>query len=210
LESGFPVPLASTSPVLAKNLFGDDHLELVVQVDSSDVVVLDWQGQERFRLANPKGSDLRMLGPYGGLTSIATRSTIWLFDSTTVTGGNEWPYVHHDPSNRRTLTAVLSQGKPRENLLMDRGRTYNYPNPAEDGRTSIRVFVESADRVEIMIYDVAGFFVRKFTMDSPVRSEVNEVVWDVSGVESGLYFANVVALRGDDSESKILKIAVIH
>ena len=64
--------------------------------------------------------------------------------------------------------------------------------------------------MEILIYDVAGFFVEKLTMDDPVQGEVNEIVWDVQKVESGLYFANVEATQGTESENKILKISIIH
>ena len=41
-------------------------------------------------------------------------------------------------------------------------------------------------------------------------NEVNEVVWDVSQVESGVYLANVEATLAGKSASKILKIAVIN
>lgn len=57
---------------------------------------------------------------------------------------------------------------------------------------------------------MTGFFVEKLTMDDLVQGEVNEVIWDVQKVESGLYFANVAATQGAESENKILKISVIH
>ena len=209
-ESGFPISLGATSAVLARNLFGDELPELVVQVDSSDIVVLDWKGKEQYHLTNPKGSELRMLSQYQGRNCIATESTIWLFDSTTATNGNEWPYIHHDPSNSRSLIAYVDYRIPDANKLIDTRRTYNYPNPAEDGSTTIRVFVESAEKVEINIYDIAGYFVKSLVIDTPTQGEVNEVGWDLSDVESGVYLANVIATKEDRSENKILKIAVVH
>lgn len=209
-ESGFPISLDATSAVLARDLFGDEHPELVVQVDSADIVVLDWKGKEHYRLSNPKGSELRMLSQYQGYNCIATESTIWLFDSTTTTYGNEWPYIHHDPSNSRSLIAYVDFRVPDANKLIDTRRTYNYPNPAEDGSTTIRVFVESAEKVEINIYDIAGYFVKSLVIDTPTQGEVNEVIWNVSDVESGVYLANVIATKEDRSENKILKIAVVH
>jgi hypothetical protein len=70
--------------------------------------------------------------------------------------------------------------------------------------------VESAERVEVNIYDVAGYFVTRFSMDSPIQGETNETIWDIRQIQSGVYFANVTATKGNDSESKILKIAVVH
>lgn len=210
MESGFPVPLNATSAVLGRDLLGNAHPELVIQADSSDILVLDWQGEVLYRLANPKGSQLRMLGQYQGRNSIASESAVWLFDSLSVTQGNEWSYVHGDPANRRRLEASLDTTPVMTERLIDSRRTYNYPNPAKKNSTTIRVFVESAERIEIIIYDVAGFYIDTLTMESPVRGEINEVVWDVSGVDSGVYFANVLATRGVKSQNKILKISVVH
>ena len=209
-ESGFPISLDATSSILARDLFGDDRPELVVQVDSSDIVVLDWRGEEQYRLANPKGSQLRALSQYQGYNCIATESSIWLFDRFTETHGNEWSHRHHDPTNRRHLEAVLASKVPDIARLMDPRRTYNYPNPVKHGATTIRVFVESAEKVDVLIYDIAGYFKENLTIDTPLQGEVNEVIWDVSGVESGMYFANVVATRGTESENTILKIAVVR
>ncbi|MEE9166070.1 MAG: T9SS type A sorting domain-containing protein [Candidatus Neomarinimicrobiota bacterium] len=210
VESGFPIFFNVTSPVLAQDLLGDGHPELVAQVDSSDIVVVDWQGNELYRLANPRGSQLRMLSHYLGRNCIAAESAIWLFDRTSTSGGNRWAYVHHDPTNRRRFQGTSAFRAPPAESLMDAARTYNYPNPTQDNSTTLRVYVGSAEKVEILIYDVAGFYLDRLSMESPVQGEVNEIAWDVSAVDSGVYFANVIATRGSRSESKILKIAVVH
>ena len=41
-------------------------------------------------------------------------------------------------------------------------------------------------------------------------NDVNELIWDVRNLESGLYIANIKASFGSKSENKILKIAVIN
>lgn len=210
LEAGFPVTLNATSPILSLDLFDDSHPELVFQVDSSDIVVLDWRGREQFRLSNPNGSKLRMLSQYQGKNCIATASSIWLFDEVTESHGNEWVSFHGDPSNSRYVNTWIDYQSPNKNRLINPRRTYNYPNPATAGTTTIRVFVESAEKVEVEIFDLAGYFVERLKFDNLIQGEVNEVVWNVSAVESGVYFANVKASKGSDWESKIVKIAVVH
>jgi len=210
LVSGFPIPVKAISPVLARNLFTGLNPELVVQIESGDILVLDWQGKELYRLANSRGNDLRMLSQYQGKNCIVIRSSIWLFDGTPPTDGNEWSSIHHDPTNRRRLKASLQFRVPDEFTLIDTKRTYNYPNPVIDKTTTIRIFVESAEKIDIMIYDIAGFFVEKINIESPTQGEINEVIWDVSRIESGLYYANVLATKGNKSKNKILKIAVVH
>ena len=55
-----------------------------------------------------------------------------------------------------------------------------------------------------------AFFVERLKIANVHSNEVNEVVWDVSQVESGVYLANVEATLAGKSASKILKIAVIN
>lgn len=209
-ESGFPLDLHATSAVLTRDLFGDAHPELVLQVEGGDIVVVDWGGRERYRLSNSKESELRIVTDFRGKNAIVSESSIWQFDDAEETHGNEWAMDLGSPTHRAQFVAVLPSPRQPAATLMDNNRTYNYPNPVQERSTTIRVFVESAEKVEILIYDVAGFFVEKLTMDDPVQGEVNEIVWDVQKVESGLYFANVEATQGTESENKILKISIIH
>jgi hypothetical protein len=39
---------------------------------------------------------------------------------------------------------------------------------------------------------------------------IEEKVWQVDQVESGVYFANITAWYGNNSETEILKVVVIH
>ena len=209
-EFGFPLDLHATSAVLARDLFGDAHPEIVLQVEGGDIVVVDWGGRERYRLSNSKESELRMVTEFKGKSAVVAESVIWQFDDAAETSGNEWPMDLGSPTHSAEFVATFPSPRQPAATLMDNNRTYNYPNPVQEGSTTIRVFVESAEKVEIRIYDVAGFFVEKLTMDDLVQGEVNEIVWDVQTVESGLYFANVEATQGAKSEKKILKISVIH
>ena len=211
LVAGFPVTLEAIPPVLAKDLIGDEHPELVVQLTSGDLVVLNWQGEREYYLSNPVGDRLQMLSEYDGRNCILTGSSIWLFDEPrSQVIPNEWVQVHADPANSRSLVYSTSFTTPESKNLIDKSRTYVYPNPAREGKIVFRVFVEAAQSVEIMVYDVAGYFVRRFTMKTPVQHEVNEITWNVANVEPGVYFAVVNATNGSREESKQIKLAVIH
>lgn len=209
--SGFPVRSEAVPPVLAKDLFGDEHPELVVQLVSGDLIVFNWKGEQEYYLSNPVGDRLQMLGEYEGRNCILTGSAIWLFDKVgSPVSSNAWVQVHADPANSRSLIYSTALPAPDSKRLIDKSKTYVYPNPAREGKVVFRVYVESAQSVEIMIYDVAGFFVRRFKMNAPVQREVNEVTWNVTNVEPGVYFAVVNATNGSQKESKQIKIAVIH
>jgi hypothetical protein len=61
-----------------------------------------------------------------------------------------------------------------------------------------------------MIYDLAGYFVHKINFISNGMGIIEEKVWQLNQVEPGVYFANITAWNGSDSETEILKVVVLH
>ena len=205
--SGFPLDTMTTRGTpLIKDLIGNEHPEIVVQNAEGEIIVINWQGELEYRLTDY--GNLICLSKYEGRNAIVTESAIWLFDEVSENYGNEWTSTHHDFGNTRTLHLNIPKRIP-ESSLIDKDKTYAYPNPVYDGKVKLRIAVESADKVEIMIYDFAGFFVKKFTMDNLTQGFIHEEWWNVDDVESGVYFANITATSGTKSESEILKIGVI-
>jgi len=206
--SGFPLynyPRVQKS--LIKNLYGDDHPEIVVRNDNGEIIVINWQGQVEYRLTDY--GDLICLSDYGGRNAIVTASAIWFFDEVSENHGNEWTSTHHDFGNTRTLQLNIPK-RISDSVLIDKDKTYAYPNPVYDDYVYFRVAVESAERIEIMIYDLAGYFIRQINFEGPSKGAIEEESWRVRDIESGVYFANITAWSGDQSETKVLKVAVIH
>jgi len=206
--SGFPLyhyPRGQTA--LIKNLYGDDHPEIVVRNDNGEIIVINWQGQVEYRLTDY--GDLVCLSEYDGRNAIVTASAIWFFDEVSENHGNEWTSTHHDFGNTRTLYLNIPKRIP-DSALIDKGKTYAYPNPVYDDHVYFRVAVESAERIEIMIYDLAGYFIKQINFEGPLKGAIEEKSWRVGDIEPGVYFANVTAWSGDQSETKVLKVAVIH
>jgi hypothetical protein len=193
--------------VLIKHLFGDDHPEIVVQNANKEIIVINWQGQVEYRLTDY--GDLVCMGYYDGRNAIFTTDAIWLFDEVSENHGNEWTSTHHDFANTQTLQLNIPK-RISDSVLIDKDKTYAYPNPVYDDYVYFRVAVESAERIEIMIYDLAGYFIRQINFEGLSKSAIEEESWRVRDIESGVYFANVTAWSGDQSETKVLKVAVIH
>ena len=207
--SGFPLyhyPRGQQT-VLIKHLYGDDHPEIVVQNANKEIIVINWQGQVEYRLTDY--GDLVCLSDYDGRNAIVTASAIWFFDEVSENHGNEWTSTHHDFGNTRTLQLNIPK-RISDSVLIDKDKTYAYPNPVYDDYVYFRVAVESAERIEIMIYDLAGYFIRQINFEGPSKGAIEEESWRVRDIESGVYFANVTAWSGDQSETKVLKVAVIH
>jgi hypothetical protein len=123
-----------------------------------------------------------------------------------------WPQYLHDSFN-----TGLDETVPTLNIsseFLPSSRVYNWPNPvkATDGfLTHIRYYTSSDASVTIKIFDMAGDLVtdfggRTFRAQGGLDQEVE---WNVSGIQSGLYFAHVDAKGATSSGTSIIKVVVI-
>ena len=120
-----------------------------------------------------------------------------------------WPQYQHDALHSGMLQTGLPPGPSLANSLLADGRVYNWPNPVYGTTTHIRYYITEATSVHIKIFTVAGDLVTE--LSGPTFSNMdNEVAWDVSGVQSGVYFARIEADGPSGSQVRIIKIAVVR
>ena len=209
LMSGFPIKFELQAPVLVRNLFNDAYPEIVAKaVDSSAMYIFDSQGNIQHRIATHKNDPLIALGELNGQNSVLTQSTIYQFGPASETQGNEWSFEHGHPGRTRALDLDYTFDKTHSSILT---RCYSYPNPIREGLGTLRVETVGSKKVNITIYDLAGFYIRSFNADLfQTGHQISEWVWDVTDVEPGVYFAHVVASGEQGTETRIIKVAVIH
>jgi hypothetical protein len=88
-------------------------------------------------------------------------------------------------------------------------KVYNWPNPVYDSKTFIRYYINgNAGTVNIKILDLSGELVTKLNGTSNSNAD-NEIIWDVSSVQSGIYYGVIEAEVDGSKETKIIKIAVV-
>ncbi len=92
--------------------------------------------------------------------------------------------------------------------LMPTAEVYNWPNPVTDGLTKIHFYLRDNASVSIGIYSFAGSKVADIQTNG-IGGVANEVDWDASGVQSGVYFARVEAVSSKERDVAIIKIAVV-
>jgi hypothetical protein len=121
-----------------------------------------------------------------------------------------WPQYQHDAANTG-LSDTLLGVHLRSAEFFPASLAYNWPNPVDRShgyKTHIRYFVKSAASVHIRIFDLAGDLVTEF--DGPGAGGLdNEVEWDVTGIQSGIYFARIEAQGTGGSGYAMIKIAVV-
>ncbi|KAA3612623.1 MAG: T9SS C-terminal target domain-containing protein [Calditrichaeota bacterium] len=114
-------------------------------------------------------------------------------------GGNR----HHTRSNTIQRTPQNIDGD-----LLPEKYAYNYPNPTEGSLTTIRYRLAEDATISIKIFDLAGDLVDEFpgTGNGDVD---NEVQWNVSGIQNGVYMARIEAKSSSKNGVAIFKISVI-
>ena len=74
-----------------------------------------------------------------------------------------------------------------EQFTMDNCELYqNYPNPFNPS-TNIRFYINKTDKVELLLYNVAGQLVKKI-LDEELKAGSHSVLFEASDLNSGMYY----------------------
>lgn len=124
-----------------------------------------------------------------------------------VEGKIYWAEEFGNPQNTSFIDAA--ENTNRINEFFPENRAYNYPNPVYDGSTNIRYYVSEDSRINIKIFDLAGDYVAELNDDATGGMD-NETVWNVTDIQSGVYFARIEATSNSGrTEQAVVKIAVV-
>jgi hypothetical protein len=134
------------------------------------------------------------------------RLMVWELAETRITRKNAWPEYARDSHHSGHAFTATEIPAPSDKLMPE-NLVYNYPNPTEGSSTTIRYRLDSAAEVTIHIFDLAGELITEMTGPGVAFTD-NEVVWDLTGVTSGVYLARVCAKADGKEEVAIIKIAV--
>ncbi len=122
----------------------------------------------------------------------------------------DWPSRYGANSYNKVsahINAVIDD-KTNSFSVLNKRETYNWPNPADE-ETYIRFQLKDQGQVEINIIDLSGNLVYKNSIRANGGTP-EEILLNTSRWGSGAYFAMVKATVNDRSDSKLIKIAVVH
>ena len=124
-----------------------------------------------------------------------------------IQGKSFWKSNYQNSTNNSSVEISNKSQISNEYFPLD--KAYNWPNPTYGNFTNIRFYVSENSKVTVRIFDLAGELISTLQANAQGGIE-NEIVWDVTKVQSGIYYANIQAesINGK-SASKIIKIAVI-
>ncbi len=130
--------------------------------------------------------------------------TSWVYDSNKVLWKNFLRDRNHQNLGTGSVNSVTSSGN-----CLPKDKVYNWPNPVYGKTTNVRYYLgSSVSAVKIKIMDLSGELVATLNGTTNAGFD-NEVPWDVSTVQSGIYIG-VVELEGGCGEKVSFKIAVVR
>ncbi len=211
----FPVILPDTaisSPVVA-DIDGDDILDILVVCKNNSLVAYTVNGKlvTGFPISISSGNESHLCltseenetgavlisansdGEIYGWRLPLTKSVMW---------GSYKKNIQHTGFDDSELS-----GSPISDYF-PANRAYNWPNPVYANETNIRFYVSENSSVTIKIFDISGILVDEIKTSATGGID-NEVVWNVSNIQSGIYYAHINVESGSNKSSTLIKIAVI-
>ncbi len=224
LSDGFPVRMEPASGSVGDGIVsstGDAGYPVLLNGTSAGDVY-DWQWSSgRYRVFRTAlgGAPISSMavfrhgtgsGATAGLLTADEGGWIAAYDLGTPVGtdGLPWPMRGYSPEGTSNAGTSTAMPVPLGEGFLPAERAYNWPNPVYGGTTQIRYLCSSDAVVTVRIFDVGGRSVATLH-GKAVGGMDGEIPWDVSGVESGVYFAHIEAAAAGRSGSVIVKIAVV-
>ncbi|MBS1272428.1 MAG: hypothetical protein MAGBODY4_01573 [Candidatus Marinimicrobia bacterium] len=119
-----------------------------------------------------------------------------------------WSGRHGNPANTRFVPEMSGSVTPTDANTIR--RAYIYPNPIRSDNATLRVEVNTGDRIRIRVYDFSGRRIQRWELGVESDVSVYEIPWDTSNIPSGVYFAEVKVSNGGSEAVKIVKIAKVR
>ncbi|MFZ4619163.1 MAG: T9SS type A sorting domain-containing protein [Bacteroidota bacterium] len=197
------------SPVIAKKNGSDDVL-IFFGTTNGHLYAVNGKGETAAGFPLQTGgivSSPLLWNEYLSVASTDSSLYTWKIAGLIDTSKIYWKGSLVDEFHSNYQTATTSSNKKSAELLPKKF-AYNWPNPVYSGTTNIRYFLGKAATVKITIVNLAGELVAELKGTNYVGVD-NEVPWNISGIQSGIYFAQITAAGSGEEMSQIVKIAVV-
>jgi hypothetical protein len=218
LLDNFPVDFGKkvTSGISVADIDNDGNADVLFCTDEGDLYAYGTNGRIVSGFPVKAGPDsystpaiMNMSGKfgiilYGGDGFLYAFRTGYDYIDENVYWKNYLKDKHNSNNNFKSefIPPVFSEKLPKD-------KVYNWPNPVYDNNTFIRYFLNgNTSEVNIKIVDLSGELVTLLTGTTFSNSE-NEVSWNVSDVQSGIYYGIVEAQIDGSKFSRTIKIAIV-
>lgn len=217
---GFPIQprtgLEFIGTPLVVDFNGDAKQEIVLLTNDGEMWVYDRNGKllsgfpvlvaaagKVFPMAFTNSSNklgIAVLSETGTFDAFLTSSSV---TSTSLTWWQHLGDEQHSNADASVTTLI-----PMSTEFFPKSRVYNWPNPVYGQSTQIRYYTNEDANVTITILDLSGKKITELSSRGTAGMD-NEIPWNVSNIQSGVYLARVEARGASRSEVVVIKIAVV-
>jgi len=219
---GFPIKarigLEFTGTPLVLDFNGDAKLEIVLLTNDGEMWVYDRSGKlltgfpiqvtsagKAFPMAYMSPSPSNQLG----IAILSESGSLDAFRASNLTTAASFVWWQHLGDERHSnADANMTLSTPKTTEFFPRSRVYNWPNPVYGQSTQLRYYTSEDATVTITILDLSGRKITELSGRGTAGMD-NEITWNVSNIQSGVYLARVEAHGASKSEVVFVKIAVV-
>ncbi len=199
---------------LTADFAGDNKSEIIAATSDGRIFAIDG-GTGKVVDGFPISSGAQLacssaLFDYQGRLSLAMLNQQGNFSAWQIGANQGKVFWSEEDGNSQNTSYILAAANSNiDNTFFPAARAYNYPNPVYGGVTNIHYYVGEDSKIDIKIFDLAGDFVAELR-DNAQGGFEKETQWNVSNVQSGVYFASIQATSSSGkTETNVIKIAVI-
>jgi hypothetical protein len=220
LLDGFPIlaktGLEFTGTPLIVDFNGDNKPEIVVLTNDGEMWVYNGSGKllsgfpvqvtsqgKAFPAAYSSSANklgIVILSENGSLDAFLSNAS--------VTAKTFYWWQHLGDERHLNVDTNLTIFKSLSTEFFPKSRVYNWPNPVYKNSTQIRYYTSEDAAITITILDLSGMKITELKGRGTAGMD-NEITWDVSHIQSGIYLARIEARGAIKSEVAIIKIAVV-
>ncbi len=219
LLDGFPVTFLDTIAAgpLISDLDGDGNLDVLVLTADGGLHAIRSAGTDLpgfpIQVAARGAGSLGLFRTQSGRVGVVVSSGEggadgWEWSHTWAPLAGSWPQQFANPANTGMSIVTPAGTRPLSTALLPNDRVYNWPNPVYGNSTRIRYYTSVPAEITITVLTIAGEKITEFRTSSSGGVD-EEISWDVSEIESGIYLARVEAAGGGRTDVSIIKVAVV-
>ena len=208
--NGFPLYGNFLGNILISNIVDDIHPEIIIR-NGEEINVMSSTGETLHRIPSEYSDLLRLIPNWGSHYALIDGNRKLLFNRLEVSNNDYWLSPNGMSNNQPDVNPNSYHISNNPSNNSDISTFYNYPNPVVDAQTTFRYFLSRANRVEIKIYSSSGFLVKTIDSNEVYENEYNEINWNTTDLNSGVYIANLIAYNNNkEIASDITKVLVVN